>query len=859
MSSTYRRFPPLFLGLLLMQAGGLHADLAGRTTILLDGMWQLAAGDAQPTKFTSSAPVPGIATMAVPALGVELHGTESPADYRLPWRSIWYRRVFTLAGQPRAHALLRVRAKYNARVFLNGRELGYDPHTTYSHGEFDASKAVRYDAENELLVQVGTWETASSPSKELKSCWWRSSRSPGLWDSVMLELFDNPRIAEVQIVPGRDLASAAAHVTVENRSDSKVTAQVRGEIRARDGGVVSGALQPAAVDLAAGERRVITLNFMCRRVTPWSSGKEGTPALYVAALETTDSSGAVLDSTQTTFGFRTFEIHGADIYGNGRRAFMRAGNVAFNRALLRWSDQLFDRDWVRRFLTILRDDYGYNLLRSHICHMPSFWYDIADEVGLMIHDEWRYFHDADPQGRDREEARIELTRWVHQNVNHPSIIIWDNENEGDVVLADLVADLRAYDPTRPWGEEDFDADHVYRYSETDTDTVVDARAPDKPSTVWESCRFWLNEQGLPEPREAFKTVRTITAWNFHYYNADDALRLQADLHADIGTFYRTHRFAAWAPFAVLSGPINGQTFFLGDLGAGFRPQPNLEVIQDLHARFGVSIEMWGAREWYRERRIYPPGGITEKSVAVWNDHDAPRTGRVVARVIREADGHVLSEQTFGVTVPSGEAVRRTVAFRLPAEAGIVTLRCELLDGNGAHVAFGPPRRLMVAAADSPALDGVEGFGGRYAPLPGAVHFTEAFLGAPVPEAVRSSLKRELAGQPVGEIRRFGSVPANVIYRVEAGRKTEQITLDIMNDGRVVDAARRRRMPFTALPMVVQTSVRSALGFVPLDEAQILRYEGAKGIRYEVKAAWDNGERTLCFDEEGRPLPFGSHP
>jgi beta-galactosidase/beta-glucuronidase len=110
-------------------------------------------------------------------------------------------------------------------------------------------------------------------------------------------------------------------------------------------------------------------------------------------------------------------------------------------------------------------------------HAFNNWYNIADEVGLMIHDEWRYFHDSDPQGNDLKEAEIELTRWVKQNLNHPSIVVWDNENEGDVVLPTLLPELRKLDPTRPWGEEDFDALHVYDYSENVTDSIVDQLRP----------------------------------------------------------------------------------------------------------------------------------------------------------------------------------------------------------------------------------------------------------------------------------------------------------------------------------------------------------------------------------------------
>ncbi len=66
--------------------------------------------------------------------------------------------------------------------------------------------------------------------------------------------------------------------------------------------------------------------------------------------------------------------------------------------------------------------------------MNSQLYRIASEEGLMLQDEWRYMHDREPEGKDREECIIELTRWVKQNINHTSIVGWDQENEGDVSI-----------------------------------------------------------------------------------------------------------------------------------------------------------------------------------------------------------------------------------------------------------------------------------------------------------------------------------------------------------------------------------------------------------------------------------------
>ena len=137
-------------------------------------------------------------------------------------------------------------------------------------------------------------------------------------------------------------------------------------------------------------------------------------------------------------------------------------------------------------------------------------------------------------------------------------------------------------------------------------------------TVLESCRFWTNEYGIPEIKENFKTSRTASGCD-----REDAARLLADLHADIGTFYRSRRLQGWAPFTLLSGCVNGHNFFCGDITDSLTPQPNLLVLKRLNEPVGASFEMLQCREWYKDMKTYAPGTACTKKLWVWNDtaHD----------------------------------------------------------------------------------------------------------------------------------------------------------------------------------------------------------------------------------------------
>ncbi len=183
----------------------------------------------------------------------------------------------------------------------------------------------------------------------------------------------------------------------------------------------------------------------------WTAGKEGTPKQYCMNVCVADAQGGnIVSDKSTMFGYRNIEVQGKDVLLNGEKIMFRAENIAFVRALNRWQNVMFDETWIRNFLRTAVQDYNFNYLRIHLGHAYSKWYEIADQEGIMLQDEWRYMHDDEPVGKDLEEVGIEFRRWIKQNVNHPSIVTWDQENEGHVRLEDLKAELRKYDPTRLW-------------------------------------------------------------------------------------------------------------------------------------------------------------------------------------------------------------------------------------------------------------------------------------------------------------------------------------------------------------------------------------------------------------------------
>lgn len=815
-------------------------------TLSLNGRWQVALSEQCPERFVSEVPVPGIVSQAVPAIGGDLDANGKGADAGYRW--VWYRCDFRLdEAEAWPRALLHLRAKYNACVLLNGVEISQDRYTTYSHGTFDVSRALNLRGENTLIVRVGSWNTASPPSRENSTEWWRNSRCPGIWDDVTLELAGAVRIAHVKALPDLRRQSVGCTVTVEQPEGGARTVRLEAVIRDRAAEIVRldtlCRLEPGTT--------AVTLRLPGEGLQTWEPGREGEPKLYRVEIRMADAQGRELARHGVRFGYRSIEVCGRDVLVNGRKRLFHAENIAFVRALNRWPGQLFDTVWIRRFLRTAVQEYGFDYLRMHLGHAYSRWYDIADEEGVMIQDEWRYMHDEDPQGAARADACAELTRWVEQNVNHPSIVAWDQENEGAVRLEELKERLRAYDPTRLWGEDDFDARHLYTYSETIAAAPEYYPSDGKPSTVFESCRLWINESGGLEPREAFKTSRTASGWGLYYYTQEDVERLQADLHADLGTRYRSRRVQAWAPFALLSGGINGHNYYRGSIADSLAPQANLAVLRALNERVGCSVDMLQAREWYKERRLYPPGSRQVKTIWVWNDTCEPQSAEAVL-TLRAPDGSVVARPVRRVEVPPYGAVACEMEFTMPRDEGVCMLAPAVRLADGSEVG-GPARRLMCAAQLGPAVEELLAFGGRSRPTAGAHAILEHFAGQPIPAAVQRRI-RETAGD--GLLDRVECATGGAGYTVQftrylAGKaKREVVTVAFDAEGTERSRSTAEVVQFALLPAAVRTAIVGAIGAVPVDEAKIVRTEADGRELYEVHMVGDDTRYRLSFLPDG---------
>ena len=611
---------------------------AQRTTLSLDGQWDIAdsieAGDL-PAAWSHKAPVPGLAHSAVPgfqdvdefesrqliqnrvarglAPASALVSNAGVSRQQRNW--FWYRRRFDVAAVRRVATLRIDKAQFGATVWVNGQQVG-EHLPCFTAAIFDVSGKLRQGS-NEIVVRVGAHpgvlpSTVSAGTDFEKNRW-----TPGIYDSVSLALSDNPAIAEVQVAPSRDLQSVTVQTKLRNHSAQPVAFALTEAVHAWKSDAIVASAPAMQLRLAAGEERTVTRKIAIPAAKLWTPEQ---PNLYV--LET----GTGGDSAATRFGMREFHFETATkrAYLNGRPYFMRGSNITLHRffedpksGVLPW-----DEKWVRKLLVAIPQEMHWNSFRFCIGPVPGKWFDIADEAGLLIQNEYfvwtgKAWHGAENQVRfDAGQMVREYGEWMRDNWNHPSVAIWDANNETfDPMFGEkIIPAVRALDlSNRPWensynppvGPDDPVEDHPYEFSgmarrggaefSMTTFERPNGKAPGAPSghalILNEYGWTWLNRDGSPTELTKDLYPRLLPA----NATAEDRFALNAYLLAGITEFWRAYRqYAAVLHFVYLmsSDP-------LGYTADHFRDVEKLELephfrdyMSHAFAPLGVYLSFW---------------------------------------------------------------------------------------------------------------------------------------------------------------------------------------------------------------------------------------------------------------------------
>jgi hypothetical protein len=613
----------------------------------MNGHWEVAGGSAEapPHDFASLVPVPAVVDMAEP-----------PYD----WQSFdyhWYRKTFILSGVGETQfVFLKIQqSMFGAQVWLNGVHLGGSISCYTSH-EYAITDHLRKEGTNELLVRIGA-RTTLPPESAVGRDQEKEIYTPGIWGDVSLTVVGGARVHLVQVIPHIDSFTAEVRVWIQNLEFKRESLLISARIFEKNSDEAVSSIRDLQLLLDDHATAQVTYEIPIDEAELWSPEH---PFLYEVEL-TIHEGKRELDALRTTFGMREFTVAGRDFLLNGKRILLRGSNIAFHRFLSDKQRKLlpWNEAWIKRALIDVPKAHNFNFFRNHLGQMYNRWYDLADEYGMLIQNEWQFWCTT---GTDAQ-IRTEFTEWLHDNWNHPSIIIWDplNESTDETVQKEIVPAMKALDPTRPWESVDFTEEHPYIYSlgmvlnnrpfgfTRSLDAIEQSPVP---TMINEFLWWWFNDQWEP----TVLTKMIVQRWMGRDYSKQDVIDHQSFLAQELIELFRRMRVNAIQPFVYISNN-DGPTahWFLGDI-KDLQPKPMLRAVKNAFAPFGVSIELWD--------RHFMVGQPYTVRIFVFNDSQRVRRGRIKFGVMT-SDDQWMTRQFLPVEVGPVSDTIVEATFTLP--------------------------------------------------------------------------------------------------------------------------------------------------------------------------------------------------
>ncbi len=360
----------------------------------------------------------------------------------------WYRRSLEIPSDlgDRRVFLRFDGAMSHARVYVNGKEVGYWPYG-YNTFAFDITSFVRPGEANTLAVRL--------ENKHESSRWYPGA---GLYRNVHLT-FTSPVYVPLWGTQIQTPTVEASHAYVDVRTRIAGTStlagrplQVKTKILSPEGKVVA---QREEQIQSAGAERLYHTGFDVERPQLWDIDQ---PHLYKYVVELSEG-GRLLDRDTTTFGIRSIELKAGDgFYLNGRKLKFQGACLHHDLGPL---GAAVNEAAMRRQIRTMQD-MGVNAIRtSHNMPAPEF-VRLCDEMGMPVmaesFDSWAQAKVPNGYNLDFNEwHERDLVNLVHQFRNSPSVIMWSIGNEvpeqpsldGAKLAYRLQEICHREDPTRP--------------------------------------------------------------------------------------------------------------------------------------------------------------------------------------------------------------------------------------------------------------------------------------------------------------------------------------------------------------------------------------------------------------------------
>lgn len=433
-----RRVSTTVLLALTLAAGMLTQPAAAQTTEVryLSGTdkdhtvpWEFMVSDGRRRGEWTTIPVPS--NWELQGFGTYTYGQEKNKAVE----EGRYRHRFDVpaAWKDRRMFLVFEGAMTDTEVTVNGRPAGPVHRGGFYEFRREITPLVRAGRSNVLDVTVREHSSNASVNRaERDGDFWVLG---GIYRPVRLEAVPQAFIERVAI----DARADGALTAVVHIDGTLPPARLTGRVETLDGAPVG---EPFAADVTPGQQRVT----MATRVGAPKAWSAETPHLYRVTFTLTVGD-RIRHQHAERFGFRTFEVrHGEGLFINGRRVLLKGVN---RHSFWPESGRTTSREVSLGDVNLMKD---MNMNAVRMSHYPPdrHFLDACDELGLYVIDEltgWQAAYDS-------EVGPGLVQELVRRDVNHPSIVLWANGNEGGW-NTDLDDDYAAEDPQQrtvihPW-------------------------------------------------------------------------------------------------------------------------------------------------------------------------------------------------------------------------------------------------------------------------------------------------------------------------------------------------------------------------------------------------------------------------
>ena len=337
----------------------------------------------------------------------------------------------------------------NSTVWVNGRKLGTRPYGWISFS-YDISKEA---AESSTLTFAVRVDNAKQPSAR----WYTGS---GIYADVWLDVKEQVHVPESGVFVRTEGSVAKVDTEVSNVTGGAVSAGLKTRVLDADGKEI--AVDEKVVEVGAGGLATAAQSISLPKPRLWSLED---PYLYTLVSEVWVD-GEMSDEKKTRFGVREVKwIPETGMWLNGKNVKMQG--VCNHQDAGALGAAVPEK--ILRFRIQQLKDMGCNAIRTaHNPQTPVF-YDICDELGMLVMDEifdgWKKKAAQDYGGRFFNNWwERDLTDWIKRDRNHPSVVIYSLGNETHSNVAKrLVAKCHELDPTRPVTSGDSNANDMDVY------------------------------------------------------------------------------------------------------------------------------------------------------------------------------------------------------------------------------------------------------------------------------------------------------------------------------------------------------------------------------------------------------------